>query len=492
MLKTRLFCTTLVLILFSCITLAQPRLTVVVVVDGMTHECLKALQPHWKTGGLRLLYEESYQTVASFPHQVYGGQETMATLMTGTTPNNHGIMSDAYYDRSDRETQIRTILFDKKVSGIGTTTQISPRSIISTTITDEWRMMHGTSSKIYAIGLHPQATVLMAGHAANACCWLDSATQKWVTTSFYPEGLPTAADNMNISGRINTLIAGDWKPRMNIEQYPMPAGENNKTEFSYHYKDVLLQSPIANSMVIELALNLQQQQKLGKDQSPDLLLLQLNTLSPSAESDIITTIEQTDLYMGINQDLGFFIDHLNKHIGRDNYQMLIVGRPVKGHSLENMRMANIPIKHFNLDRAAALTGAYLMAIHGHERWIEGAYGPFIYLNRMLIEKKGLSLETFERQVANFLMEFEGIQVAYPIHEAMISAERVSVYRKHSGDVYFRLLENWLLDTNEEQGFDSVIQARPVVPVLYWSHAATTFPTEKMEATAIKSLISPMK
>jgi hypothetical protein len=353
-------------------------------------------------------------------------------------------------------------------------------------------MMHGANAKIYAVGLHPQATVLMAGHAANACCWLDPTTQKWVTTSFYSEGLPAAADNMNVSGRIKALISGYWQPSMNIDQYPLPAGESSKTDFKYATADVLLHTPTANKLVAELALNIQQNDQLGKDDIHDLLLLQLNTLSPDTESDMITNIQQTDLYYGINKDLGMLIDILNQRIGRDNYQILMVGRPVRGHSLEKMRLANMPIKHFNLDRAAALTGAYLMAIHGTERWIDGAHGPYIYLNRMLIEKKGLSLETFQRQVANFLMEFEGVQVAYPIHEAMISPDRVSVYRKHAGDVYFRLLENWLLDTNEQENFDNVIQAHPIVPVLLWTNHPTYFPTEKMEATQIKSLISPMQ
>lgn len=471
---------------------AQPRLTVVVVVDGMTHECLKVLQPHLPDGGLKLLYEESYKTIASFPHQVYGGLETMATLMTGTTPNNHGIMADSFYDRTNREQPLQTILTDTKVFGIGTTLQISPRSIISTTITDEWRMMHGSNAKIYAIGLNPQATVLMAGHAANACCWLDPTAQKWVTTSFYSEGLPTAADNMNINGRIKAVAAGEWKPRMSFDQYPLPAGANAKVDFKHLTSQVLLHSPAANQLVAELAIQLQQYNQLGKDNTPDLLLLHLNTLSPDTEADMITHIEQTDLYYSINQELGNIISHFNQRIGRDNYQILLMGRPVKGHSLEKMRMANMPIMYFNLDRAAALTGAYLMAIHGHERWIEGAHGPFIYLNRMLIEKKGLSLETFQRQVANFLMEFEGVQVAYPIHEAMISPDRVSVYRKHSGDVYFRLLENWLLDTNEEEHFDYVIQARPIVPVLLWSNWITNFPEKQIDATALKALISPIE
>lgn len=455
-------------------------------IDGMTQENLTAMRPYWSAGGLRLLSEEAFQTTAAFPHQVYGGQETTATLMTGTTPAYHSIMADTYFNRSDRKTL--SILNDKQASGIGTNQQLSPREILSTTITDEWRMLRGTEAKIYAIGLQPEATILMAGHAANACCWLDAESQKWATTSFYPEGLPSAADDMNMNGRITQIAEREWIPRMDISMYNRPTEKERKRSFSYINKECLLYSPAANTLVIEMALALQQAQKLGADLTPDLLLLQLNTLSPKAQSDAIESAEQEDLYLGINQDLGFLMEQLNKRIGKDNYQLLVIGRPVKGYSAATLEIANLSVQHFNVDRAAALTGTYLMAIYGHERWVDGGHGPFIYLNRMLIEKKRMSLETIQRQVANFLMDFEGVQVAYPIHEAITSEDKHSIYRKHAGDVYFRLQDNWLLDSKEDQPFDQVVQAQPSVPLLYWSGTMASFPEGKLQATDIKSLI----
>lgn len=474
------------LLCINAALVAQPRLTVVVMVDGMTQENLSMLRPYWSAGGLRLLSEEAFQTTATFPHQVYGGQETMATIMTGTTPAHHSIMADCYFDRSERKGN--TILNDPTVGGIGTKCTLSPRSILSTTITDEWRMRQGTQAKIYAIGLQPQATILMAGHAANACCWLDTEQQKWVTTTFYSEGLPTAADEMNMSGRITTLAEREWTPQMNISMYTHPTEKEIKRGFSYMPADDLLHSPAANTLVIELALAQQAAQKMGTDIIPDLLLLQLNSLSPKAESDAIESAEQEEMYMGINQGLGFLMEQLNKRIGKQNYQILVIGRPIKGHSTTTLEMANLPIQRFNSDRAAALIGTYLMAIYGHERWVDGGYGPFIYLNRMLIEKKRMSLETIQRQVANFLMDFEGVQVAYPIHEAILTEEKNSIYRKHAGDVYFRLQDNWLLDNNEKQTYDYVVQPQPEIPLLYWSGAMASFPENKLQATDIKQLI----
>ena len=182
---------------------ANPRLTVVVVVDGMTQNNLIKLRPYWSAGGLRIMSEEAYQTTISYPHIVNGGDETTATLMTGSTPSYHGVMSNCYFSRSQRAHF--DVLHDARVSGIGTHQQFSPQSLLSTTITDEWRIQQGADAKIYSIGLEPQTTVIMAGHAANACCWLDPVSMKWVSTSFYPEGLPAAADAMNMSGLINEV-----------------------------------------------------------------------------------------------------------------------------------------------------------------------------------------------------------------------------------------------------------------------------------------------
>ncbi len=484
---THLLATLIALILFPIsIIAAQPRLTIVVVIDGMTSENLNRLRPFWSAGGLRTLSEEAFQTTIAFPHSVNGGSETTATLMTGNTPSRHGVMDDQYFSRTFRTTKYT--LYDNQVSGIGTILQLSPRAITTTTLTDEWRIHQGTEAKIYAIGLQPQSTIIMAGHAANACCWLDANSLKWVTSSFYSEGLPSAADAMNISGRIEELSERTWTPRLDISMYTSPTKDERRRLFNYLPKKDLLRTSTANTLVVEMALAMQETQQLGLDNNPDLLLMQLTTLSPKATSDAIQSAEQEDMYLGINQDLGFLMDQLNLRIGKTNYQILVVGRPIKGHDTQMYDMAGISVQHFNIDRAAALTSTYLMAIYGHERWVDGGYGPFIYLNRTLIEQKRLSLETIQRQVANFIMDFEGVQVAYPIHEAIRSEHSNSIYRKLAGDVFFQLQDHWILDTNDNKQYDHVIQSSPTAPLMLWSATLRSFPTNNLDATCLKSLL----
>ena len=125
----------------------------------------------------------------------------------------------------------------------------------------------------------------------------------------------------------------------------------------------------------------------------------------------------------------------------------------------------------------------------HERWVDGGYGQSIYLNRTLIEQKRLSLETLQRQVANFLMDFEGIQSAVPQYELWtIPSLASTLSKKHIGDVVFSLQPGWQLMQDERVVIDYVIDQAPQAPVLFWSNTVRHMPEGKLTALDIKNLI----
>lgn len=465
---------------------AAPRLTVVAVIDGLTTENLTTLRPYWPQGGLRTMSEEAFQTSVTYPHLVYGGNETTATLVTGVAPDRHGYSMDNYFLRRDRLTH--TMLEDDDIQGIGTSLQMSPRALLSQTLTDKMRLMH-PNAKIFAVGLHPETTILLAGHAANACCWLDAEQKQWIATSAYTDGLPSAAFDQNQNGRITTLASRTWTPRMDIPAYTAPTAQERKKGFSYEVGDVLMRSPEANTLVIELALALQQSENMGTDATPDLIMLQLNSLSPAAHTDHIESAEHEDMYLHLNQDLGYLMEQLDRRIGKANYQVLVVGRPVLGTDAQTLADIHMPVQQFNVDRAAALTGTYLMALYGHERWVDGGYGQSIYLNRTLIEQKRLSLETLQRQVANFLMDFEGVQIAMPGYEALrYPILGSTLCKRHTGDVVFMLQPGWQLLRNENNALDQVIDDNPESPVLLWSGTIRPMPQGTLTALDVANLI----
>lgn len=472
---------------------AVPRLTVIVAVDGLHQQDLAALRDYWPQGGMRTMSEEAFQAALSLPFCVYGGAETPATLFSGVTPNEHGISMNAFYGRADRK--IHPAFEDNSQRGIGTKLAVSPASIRSLTLSDRFRMLAGEKAGIYAIGLDAPTTLCMAGHSANACCWLDAEEQKWVTTTYYDEGLPNAADKQNTSGRMDELAQRVWTPRMDVAQYLFPTSDEKKKSFSYtgfaggH-------TPATNDLVTDLALALQQDKKLGTDITPDLLFLQMTVLSPKATCDHIRSAEQEDMYLSLNQDIGFLQEQLDKRLGKEHYQLMVVGLPRKGASSEMLEQAGLPRKDFNVDRAVALLGTYLMALYGHERWIDGGYGQSIYLNRTLIEQKKLSLETIRRQVSEFMLEFEGVQGACSVSELPFiqgsneaNRLRASLSKRTQGDVVFWLEENWTILERDGVRLDQVADKTPQIPLLLWSGAYRNFPEkENVSALGLYSLL----
>ena len=476
-----------IILLISIASSAAPRLTVVVAVDGMRQETLDQLRPYWQQGGLRTLSEEAYQTTVRFPHIVYGGSECVATFMTGTTPSEHGIAADTYFRRSDRKPH--AILEDNNEQGIGCTAALSPRNLLSATIGDEIRIRYGERAHIYALGLNAYSTILMAGHGADGCCWLDPATANWVSTSYYGEQLPLALSDWNAGTRRQELLARTWTPRIDIDLYSAPTEQERKNGFTYTAADHLLLSPVANTMVIESALALQKQEHLGEDNIPDLLCLHLSTRSPQATTDQLCSAEQEDMYLWLNQDLGYLIDQLARIVGVQHLRVVVMGKPLLGQNTESLAAARMPAQYFNVDRAAALTATYLMALYGTERWVDGGYGQSIYLNRPLIEQKHIPLPQLQQQVAAFLMDFEGVEAAYPFTEALGSVSLANTVNKRGfGDVVFTLQPHWLLKADDRAVLDHVVEEDPIVPVMIWSGAYQAFPTGVSDATQIKALL----
>ena len=468
---------------------ANSRLTVVVAVEGLNSVCINEMRPFLPQGGLRTLDEEALELPVCFSHNLYGGCESVATLLTGANPSEHGIAAERYYSRTDRKPH--TVLEDDEVTGIGTSLSISPKAILAPTLSDNFRMLNPSGqSKIYAVGIHANNTILMAGHAANACAWINGEEQRWVTTAFYSDGLPEEADRMNVGGRFAEITARQWVPRMDIQSYLHPTStEIKQQKFQYSMPEDLTTSPAANDLVVELALAIQQEKQLGKDVAPDLLLLEMTVIAPQQNSDVLSSAAQEDMYLSLNQNLGFLMEQLNKRVGREHYEIVVVGFPRYGVGISSYQRANMGVRQFNVDRAAALCNTYLMAMYGHERWVDGGYLNSIYLNRTLIEQRQMSVSALQQQISDFLLEFEGVQLAFPSNRIPYLQESGSVanlrnsYNKRCyGDVLFTLQPLWTL---ESQIFAPISTG---TVCFFWTKSSQITSKEQIDATKVKSII----
>jgi len=104
-----------------------------------------------------------------------------------------------------------------------------------------------------------------------------------------PQGLNRMADEMNVNGGFKTLSTRVWKPLYAIQTYLAASKNSNLAAFEYHPAEkksknssvtILKNTPAANSLVVDLGLKIIEQEQLGADNVPDMIMLQFTVRTP--------------------------------------------------------------------------------------------------------------------------------------------------------------------------------------------------------------------
>ncbi len=461
--RNRLF---FLFLLFSTFGFSQdfnqesPRLVVGIKIDGLQVSHIRKMWKYLTPGGFRKIMTES-MLLKNMQHNIVsaGNAADAATYMTGAFPFNHGISSDYHFSRNENE--IVSVLYDKNQTGIGTKNKYSAHRLLTSTFTDEL-MLYNHQSQVHSIAIQAEDAIMMGGHTATSVSWIDDSTNRWVTTGYYTKGLSRWADLMNVNGTFNELITDKWTPSASISNYQNQTLKGSRTApFSYNptersevnsSKTILKNTPAANSLVTELANTILEKEQLGNDQNTDVLMLQYTVKIQNQIASSLRYAEQEDMYIRLDRNIQSLLYALSTKIGLDKTLIFIVGSSSDVHSPVELGNNQIPAGLFNADKSLALLNTYLMALYGQERWISGYYAKNIFLNKQKIEDKNLNWNDFQQRVAEFMMEFGGVQAAYSSSEILMYSggdsdsrlkTRNSYNKSTAGDVIITLMPGWL-------------------------------------------------
>ena len=475
----------LLFIFISSISFAQikteepPRLVVGIKVDGMQTSHIQKLWKYFTAGGFRKIISEG-TILEQMEHPIVsaGNSSDVATVLTGTVPFYHGISGDYYYDREDKE--IKSMLYDEDQVGIGTREKLSAHNLLTTTLTDEL-MLASPQSQVHSIAINPEDAIMMGGHTATSVTWIDDVQNKWVTSGYYTKGLSRWADQMNVNGGFRSISSADWTPFSSISSYLNPTASGSKSaSFRFNPLDkgknstqsILRNTPAANSLVAELAQTIAVKEMLGEDKYTDALMLQFTVKTPNQTTSSLTTAEQEDMYLRLDRDIQNLMSSLTSRVGSDKVLFFLTGGSEDLHSPVELGNNRIPAGYFNANRSLSLVNSYLMAIYGQEKWISGYYGKNIFLNKKRMEEKKMNIPEVLERTAEFLMEFEGIQAAYPINEIINyagssidvrSKYRNSYHKNTSGDIVITLLPGWVEVDDKNQLVGTANAPRVYIP-----------------------------
>src|SRR5581483_3521893 len=205
-----------VLAIASSIASAQPvhrpKLLLAIVIDQFRYDYLLRFRSDYHAGLDRLLKEGAVFTDAHYLQAATVTAVGHSTFLTGAPPSVSGIIANEWYDRESGK--IVTSVSDpatKLIGGVSGEPGSLPQRLQVSTVVDELKIQGGESHAI-GVSIKDRSAILPAGHTADAAYWYDSASNHWVTSSYYRAGLPQWVQAVNAKESYKRIIGGAWIP----------------------------------------------------------------------------------------------------------------------------------------------------------------------------------------------------------------------------------------------------------------------------------------
>ena len=209
-----------------------PKVVVGIVVDQMCYDYLYRFYPNFGKGGFKRLMDKG----SHFRNVTYNYVPTFtgpghASIYTGTTPATHGIVGNEWFNRTTGKEMYCTDDTSVKILGDGTDKEgaMSPKNLLSTTITDELRMATNFRGKVIGMSIKDRGAILPAGHFANGAYWY-SKTGAFISSTFYGASLPEWVTEFNNEKRYMNYINGGWDLLKPVATYDESLVDDNPYE----------------------------------------------------------------------------------------------------------------------------------------------------------------------------------------------------------------------------------------------------------------------
>lgn len=191
--------------------ICSPKLTVVLVIDNLSHTVLSRIQPYVSSGialltnnGLR--YEQAY-----WPHAIPSTAPGHTGLVSGTLPLHHGIIGNKWIDAagkkiaSDDDTPDRAAVFSP--NGLYTYGKSAHNTMVDT-LADQI-VLNNKHSKVFSLSLKSRAAIAMAGTLGKAL-WYDDQAHQFTSSKAYFKMLPSWVHQVNQSVRKTLNAPTSW------------------------------------------------------------------------------------------------------------------------------------------------------------------------------------------------------------------------------------------------------------------------------------------
>jgi predicted AlkP superfamily pyrophosphatase or phosphodiesterase len=452
-----------------------PKLVVGIVIDQMRYDyLLRYWNKFGDDGFVKLANQGVACRNAKYDYLLTQSAVGQATIFTGANPAMHGIVGKNWYmNLEDKKVFCVDDGDARTVGGSLEAGKFSPRKLVASTIGDELRLSNMKKSKTIGISLEGYGSILSAGHNASGAYWFDAETGGMVTSNFYRDTLPAWVASFNKKKLADFYLMQDWYTLLSSDQYKESMPDVNKFEqgfgkgvnaFPYDlnelrkkYKNfsLLKYTPYGNQLITDFANACIADEKLGKDDHPDILTLHYAVAENVSALFGPQSVEMQDIFLRLDKNIASLLKTLEAEVGKENFVVFLTAEHGAPYPPEYMQEMKIPTGSFNPISTISLLKSYLRAVYGQGEWIKLYADQQIFLNRTLIEDTKLSLEDVQNKTAQFLIQFSGVANVVTGYSLQTTSFANGIFRKfqnsynqkRSGDLLINFEPGWVENEN---------------------------------------------
>jgi predicted AlkP superfamily pyrophosphatase or phosphodiesterase len=480
----RIFCLFALLIGFTSLASAQqnpndrPRLVVGITVDQMRQEYLYRFYNKFGEGGFKRLMSRGFMLKNA--HYNYVPTVTgagHASIYTGSTPSIHGIIGNDWYVQELGRTVY--CADDDSVRTVGSASEkegkMSPRRLLTTTITDELELFTQKRSKVIGLSIKDRGAIMPAGHLADAAYWYDGQTGKFITSTFYRSTLPVWVEKFNQLSLPDKYLNMVWQPVLPLDQYtevgpdasPYESRFKGKTRqtFPYNLKELsrgdsryelLSYTPFSDDLLTEMAKAAIDGEQMGQDAITDFLTVSFSAPDKLGHDVGPNSVELEDLYIRLDKNIEDLLNKLDQAAGAGNYVVFLTADHAIVDVPQYLVDNKIPAGYEHYENLTSRLNEYMKQYFPGVNLVKRIINEEVYLNHEVFSGNprsgGVDMLVATELIMNFLLKQESIAAVYSrstlrqgnYSEGGYKGMIIRGYNpKRSGDIAFVLESGWI-------------------------------------------------
>ncbi len=423
-----------------------PKLVLQITVDQLRGDLPGRYLKNMGQGGYRYLMEQGVWFADA--HHAHANTETIVghtTLATGADPAVHGMIGNVWLDRltgaltyniEDPKCRILTAGADvNKATEIDPTQKVataegrSPAAILVSTFSDELAITTAGRAKIFGVSVKDRGAVSMAGHAGKAF-WFSKASGEFVSSSYYYERYPAWVEAFNKQKLPAAYDGKSWELMHDQSTYLFGGADDKAWETAMpgygrvfphaygpatgkYFTTFLTLSPAGDDLTLAFAKTLMAAEKIGEDEVTDYLSVSFSSTDYVGHLFSPSSLEAEDNQLRLDRTLADLFAYVDKSVGLKNTLIVLSadhGGPEAPGYLNELGIAAKYVSPLQWDKEPAFI-ALKQKFGIGKQLIEAYRQPYVYLNREVIQEKGLDQAVVEKAVVEELLKLDGVALA---------------------------------------------------------------------------------